>query len=77
MDSINSQENAHKEFLPLINDLDGATLDEKLRISLALILCLKKLVPIEDAAKFSGQSPSHFVELFRTLTAQWTEKNLS
>lgn len=55
-----------KEFLPYIDGLAGANLQEKLRIALALSLMIESEIPLTQAAELSGQSQAHFAGLFNS-----------
>lgn len=56
------------EFLPYLNCLTGANLEEKLRIVLAMDLYMAMIADSDEAIKLSRQSAAHFNELFRSLT---------
>lgn len=56
------------EFLPYLNYLTGANLEEKLRIVIAIDLFMAMIADIDEAIMLSGQSAAQFNELFRSLT---------
>lgn len=67
------QINLPKEFLPLIDALEGPNLDAKVKISLALGLFVEKQVTLARAAELSGKSLSEFIELLRSKNIPWME----
>lgn len=64
-----------EEFRPYVHRLAGATVEEKIRIALAMELFLQSKINIETAAALSGQSPAHFVELSRSMLAPWMQES--
>jgi hypothetical protein len=55
------------EFLPYLNYLTGANLEEKLKIVLAIDLYITMIADFDEAIMLSGQSAAHFNELFNSL----------
>lgn len=67
------QVNLPKEFLPLIDALEGPNLDAKVKISLALGLFVNKQVTLARAAELSGKSLGEFIDLLRSKNIPWME----
>lgn len=67
------QVNVPKEFLPLIDALEGSNLDEKVKVSLALGLFVNKQVTLARAAELSGKSLGEFIHLLRLKNIPWME----
>jgi hypothetical protein len=65
-----------EEFRPCVHSLVGATLQEKIRIALAMELFLLSKINIENAVELSGQSPAHFIELSRSMLNSWIKEFL-
>lgn len=67
------QVNLPKEFLPLIDSLEGENLDAKVKVSLALGLFVNKQVTLARAAELSGKSLGEFIDLLRSKNIPWME----
>lgn len=67
------QVNVPKEFLPLIDALEGPNLDAKVKVSLALGLFVNKQVTLARAAELSGKSLGEFIDLLRSRDIPWME----
>lgn len=67
------QVNVPKEFLPLIDALEGPNLEAKVKVSLALGLFVNKQVTLARAAELSGKSLSDFIDLLRSKSIPWVE----
>ena len=67
------QVNVPKEFLPLIDALEGPNLDAKVKVSLALGLFVNKQVTLARAAELSGRSLGEFIDLLRSKNIAWME----
>lgn len=67
------QINVPKEFLPLIDELEGPNLDAKAKVSLSLGLFVNKQVTVARAAELSGKSLGEFIDLLRSKNIPWME----
>ena len=67
------QVNLPKEFLPLINTLDGDSIDAKVKVSLAIGLFVEKQVTLARAAELAGKSLGEFIDLLRSKNIPWME----
>lgn len=67
------QVNLPKEFLPLINTMDGATIDSKVKVSLAIGLFIEKQVSLARAAELAGKSLGEFIDLLNSKKIPWME----
>ena len=67
------QVNLPTGFLPLINSLDGTTIDSKVKISLAIGLFIEKQVTLAKAAELSGKTVGEFIDLLRLKQIPWME----
>lgn len=61
------------DLLMLAENLKGESLDEKLRVSLAINLYFNKLVTLEKAAELSGIALVDFVDLLKKQEIPWGE----
>lgn len=62
-----------KEFLPLINTLEGTNIDVKVKVSLAIGLYVEKQVTLARAAELAGKSLGEFIDLLRSKNIPWME----
>lgn len=67
------QVNLPKEFLALLNQLEGKNLDAKVKISLAIGLYVEKQVTLARAADLAGKSLGEFIDLLRSKNIPWME----
>lgn len=67
------QVNLPKDFLPLINALDGTSIDAKVTVSLAIGLFVEKQVTLARAAELAGLSLGGFIDLLRSKHIPWME----
>jgi len=67
------QVNLPKEFLALLNQLEGKNLDAKVKISLAIGLYVEKQVTLARAADLAGKSLGEFIDLIRSKNIPWME----
>ncbi|HLR37145.1 MAG TPA: UPF0175 family protein [Chitinophagaceae bacterium] len=65
--------NLPKEFLALLNQLEGKNLDTKVKISLAIGLYVEKQVTLARAADLAGKSLGEFIDLLRSKNIPWME----
>ena len=61
------------ELLLLAEKLDGKSLDEKVQLSLAVNLYLRKHVTLEKAAQLAGQSVVDFMDTLKQQEIPWGE----
>ena len=62
------------EFLRVIDKMGyGRSLDEKLRVSLAIGLFVEKSVTLEKAAELANKSLSNFIEILISKSISWME----
>lgn len=61
------------DLLVLAENLQGASLDEKLRVSLAISLYFNKFVTLEKAAQLSGLVLVEFIDMLRKQEIPWGE----
>ncbi len=61
------------DLLMLAENLKGESLDEKLRVSLAINIYFNKLVTLEKAAQLSGLALVDFVDLLKKQEIPWGE----
>lgn len=73
MEMESFQVNLPKEFLPLIDALDGPNIDIKVKVSLALGLFVNKQVTLARAAELSGKSLGEFIDFLRSKNIPWME----
>ncbi|MBM4761453.1 UPF0175 family protein [Bacillus sp. B15-48] len=67
------QVNLPKEFLPLINALDGSSIDSKVKVSLAIGLFVEKQITLARAAQLAGKSLGEFIDILRAKQIPWVE----
>ncbi|MBO0589493.1 UPF0175 family protein [Sporosarcina sp. E16_8] len=67
------QVNLPTDFLPLINSLDGISIDGKVKVSLAIGLFVEKQVTLAKAAELSGKTVGEFIDLLRLKKISWME----
>ncbi len=67
------QVNLPKEFLPLINALEGKNVDAKVKVSLAIGLFVGKQVTLARAAQLAEKSVGEFIDLLRSNHIPWME----
>lgn len=65
--------NLPTSFLPLINSLDGISIDGKVKVSLAIGLFVEKQVTLAKAAELSGKTLGEFIDLLRLKNISWME----
>lgn len=62
------------ELLPLLNDLVyGKSVDENVRISLAISLFVGKTVSLAKASEIAGLSINDFIYILKTKNIPWSE----
>jgi len=70
----NIQVNIPGEFAPFVFQLkDGKTLDEKVKLQLAIGLFLSKTVTLSKAAELAGESLWEFIDLLKAQGIEWGE----
>lgn len=57
----------------LEKSVNGKSLDEKVRLSLAIGLFIDKTVTLERASELAGKSIANFIDLLRAKRIQWME----
>lgn len=57
----------------LEKSVNGKSLDEKVRLSLAIGLFVEKTVTLEKASELAGESISSFIDLLRAKRIPWIE----
>jgi len=63
-----------QEFLNVIDRTGfGKTIDEKVRLSLAIGLFVEKAVSLERAAELAGKKLASFIEILQTKKIAWME----
>ncbi|AGE22539.1 UPF0175 family protein [Geobacillus sp. GHH01] len=67
------QVNLPKEFLPAINELEGSTVEAKIKLSLAIGLFVGKQVTLAKAAELAGKSLGEFIDVLRSKAIPWME----
>lgn len=68
------QVNIPDEFVPIVNSLGvGTTLDDRIRLSLAVGLFASKTVSLAKAAELSGRSLLDFIEILKSRGIAWGE----
>lgn len=64
--------NIPDEFIPIVNSLGvGTTLDDRIRLSLAVGLFASKAVSLAKAAELSGRSLLDFIEILKSRAIAW------
>ena len=68
------QVNIPDDFVPIVNSLGvGTSLDDGVRVSLAIGLFASKAASLAQAAKLSGRSLLDFMEILRSRGLHWGE----
>lgn len=68
------QVNIPDDFVPIVNSLGvGVSLDDRVRLSLAIGLFASKAVSLAQAAQLSGWSLLDFMEILRSRGLHWGE----
>ncbi|WP_318538211.1 UPF0175 family protein [Geobacillus thermoleovorans] len=67
------QVNLPKEFLPAIHELEGNTVEAKIKLSLAIGLFVGKQVTLAKAAELAGKSLGEFIDVLRSKAIPWME----
>ncbi|QKY68811.1 UPF0175 family protein [Lentibacillus sp. CBA3610] len=62
-----------KEFLPIINTMEGTDTDNKIKETLAIGLFVEKQVTLARAAELAGKPMTDFIELLRSKKIPWME----
>lgn len=66
--------NIPDDFVPIINSLGvGTSLDDRIRLSLAIGLFVSKAVSLAQAAQLTGRSLLDFMEILRSRGLNWGE----
>lgn len=74
LDQSKVQVNIPDDFVPIVNSLGGGTsLDDRIRLSLAIGLFVSKAVSLAQAAQLSGRSLLDFMEILRSRGLHWGE----
>ena len=67
-----------QEFLNVIDRTGfGKTIDEKVRLSLAIGLFVEKAVSLERAAELAGKKLASFIEILQTKKIAWMKRNFN
>lgn len=67
------QVNLPTDFFPLIDSLEGANIDHKVKVSLAIGLFIEKQVTLAKAAELSGKTLGEFIDLLRSKQISWID----
>lgn len=61
------------EFLPLLDKINGDSIDQKVRLAFAINLFAKKAVSLEKAAELSGETLVDFMDILKEQGLPWGE----
>ncbi|PKM78488.1 MAG: hypothetical protein CVU90_01745 [Firmicutes bacterium HGW-Firmicutes-15] len=61
------------EFLPLLDKINGDSIDQKVRLAFVINLFAKKAVSLEKAAELSGETLVDFMDILKEQGLPWGE----
>ena len=70
---VNFQVQLPDEFLPLLDKLNGESMDKKVRVAFAINLFVNKSVSLEKAAELSGETLLNFIDILKEQDIFWGE----
>ena len=65
--------NLPEEFMPLLNKINGDSMDKKIRIALSINLFVNRTVSLEKAAELSGETLADFIDILKEQEIPWGE----
>lgn len=65
--------NLPEEFLPLLDRIEGNSMDKKIQTALAINLFVNKTVSLAKAAELSGETLLDFIDILKDQDIYWGE----
>lgn len=65
--------NIPEDFIPLLDKINGDSMDKKIRIPLATNLFVNKTVSLEKSAELSGKTLIDFIDILKEQDIPWGE----